>query len=207
MVWRSALKKTQRFKNRKQRVAVCGSWIVKLAEQSELPFDDDRRKLNWETLQGERARRCYCGTEDKFNFLPAKIKSHMCRLQPASQSAAATPGCEKETDESGFCAELAVPDKKNKIGLKRGGCGRVIAQSTNVGAIDERKLKNCKLRYAGMIDWYSSKSNCHFWLETGKQQTHILKFSKYSSADTTMLRRGGQTKLIAFPSFEGQRKC
>lgn len=73
----------------------------------------------------------------------------MCRLQPAQQQLLLGA---KETDESGFSAELAVPDKKNKVGLKRGGCGRVIAQSTNVGAIDERKLKNCKLRYAGMID-------------------------------------------------------
>jgi len=37
-----------------------------------------------------------------------------------ASTAAATPGCEKETDESGFSAELAVPDKKNKVGLKRG---------------------------------------------------------------------------------------
>lgn len=44
-------------------------------KQSELPFDDDRRKLNWEMLQGERAIRCYGGTEElKTNliFCPQK---------------------------------------------------------------------------------------------------------------------------------------
>ena len=41
----------------------------------------------------------------------------MCRLQPAQQQLLLGA---KETDESGFSAELAVPDKKNKVGLKRG---------------------------------------------------------------------------------------
>ncbi len=150
---------TRRIMNRKCNLINC-----KISRAERVTFWRRPAKTELRNAPGRKSEtmlRRNWRTEDKFNFLPAKIKSHMCRLQPAQQQLLL--GAKRRRIRAVFLLSWQCQIRKIKLAWKGGGCGRVIAQSTNVGAIDNRKLKNCKLRYAGMIDWYSSsKSNCHF---------------------------------------------